>query len=31
LISPLHRTKLAGAMLRAIDGYYAETAGGSRS
>ena len=31
LISPLHRTKLAGAMLRAIDGYYAEMAGGSRS
>lgn len=31
LISPLHRTKLAGAMLRAIDGYYAEMASGSRS
>jgi N-acetylmuramoyl-L-alanine amidase len=31
LISPLHRTKLAGAMLRAIDGYYAEVASGSRS
>jgi N-acetylmuramoyl-L-alanine amidase len=31
LISPVHRTKLAGAMLCAIDGYYAEMAGGSRS
>jgi N-acetylmuramoyl-L-alanine amidase len=31
LISPLHRTKLAGAMLRAIDGYYAEMASGTRS
>jgi N-acetylmuramoyl-L-alanine amidase len=31
LISPQHRTKLAGAMLRAIEGYYAEMASGSRS
>jgi N-acetylmuramoyl-L-alanine amidase len=31
LISPLHRTKLAGAMLHAIDGYYTEMASGTRS
>jgi N-acetylmuramoyl-L-alanine amidase len=31
LISPVHRAKLAGAMLRAIDGYYAEMASGTRS
>ena len=31
LISPLHRTKLATAMLHAIDGYYTEMASGTRS
>jgi N-acetylmuramoyl-L-alanine amidase len=31
LISAAHRAKLAGAMLRAIDGYYAEVASGTRS
>ena len=31
LLSPPHRAKLAGAMLRAIDGYYAEMASGTRS
>ena len=31
LLSPPHRAKLAGAMLRAIDGYYAEIASGTRS
>ncbi len=29
LLSPVHRAKLAGAMLRAIDGYYAEMASSS--